>query len=153
MILREGDKVMQIKNNYDVEWRTASGEEGTGIFNGDIGIVEQIDHLAGQIAVRFDDRLATYAIDDAMQLEHAYAVTVHKSQGSEFNAVIIPVCPGPPKLQYRSLLYTAVTRARSLLILVGQQSVVEEMVGNNKKGRRYTALSRFLIEQSADYGS
>lgn len=153
MVLREGDKVMQVMNNYDVEWKSSSGEEGTGIFNGDVGIIETIDHLGGQLTVKFDDRTASYAIEDAMQLEHAYAVTVHKSQGSEFTAVIMPMCPGTSKLQYRSLLYTAVTRARSLLIMVGEPSVVEEMINSKHKGGRYTALKRFLIEQAADYGS
>ncbi|MBQ4313390.1 MAG: ATP-dependent RecD-like DNA helicase [Clostridia bacterium] len=147
---REGDKVMQIKNNYDVMWRTSSGEEGQGMFNGDVGIIESIDGFGGQMTVRFDERVATYALDEAEQLEHAYAITVHKSQGSEFPAVIIPVCPGPPQLQYRSLLYTAVTRAKSLLILVGQRDIVEAMVCGQRKGKRYTALAHFLVEQ---YGS
>ncbi|MBE6754311.1 MAG: ATP-dependent RecD-like DNA helicase [Ruminococcaceae bacterium] len=152
VIFREGDKVMQVKNNYDVEWHTDTGEEGMGIFNGDVGFIERIDHIGGKIVVRFDDRVANYAIDDALQLEHAYAVTVHKSQGSEFNAVIIPMCPGPQQLQYRSLLYTAVTRARSLLIMVGQRDIIQDMIANTKGSKRYTALARFIIEQSADYG-
>ncbi len=147
VIFREGDKVMQTRNNYDVTWKNyLTGEEGTGIFNGDIGLVQRIDHLGGMMEVRYDDRVATYELDDASQLEHAYAVTVHKSQGSEFNAVIIPMCPGPPQLQYRSLLYTAVTRARSLLILVGQRDIVATMVAGQSKTGRYTALSYFLTE-------
>ena len=147
IVFREGDKVMQIKNNYDIQWKAASGEEGQGIFNGDVGIIDKIDGFGGQMTVRFDDRTATYAFDEVNELEHAYAMTVHKSQGSEFNAVIIPVCPGPPQLQYRSLLYTAVTRARSLLILVGERAIVENMVLGQRKGKRYTAMAHFLIEQ------
>ena len=150
VVFREGDKVMQVKNNYDIEWKSTSGEEGQGIFNGDVGIIEQIDNFGGQLTVRFEDRTATYALDEAEELEHAYAVTVHKSQGSEFTAVIIPVCPGPPQLQYRSLLYTAVTRARTLLILVGERGIVENMVCGQRRGRRYTALAHFLVEQRGE---
>ena len=147
VIFREGDKVMQTRNNYDVPWKNhLTGEEGTGIFNGDIGMIRRIDHLSGQMEVRFEERVATYELDDAQQLEHAYAVTVHKSQGSEFTAVIIPMCPTAPQLMYRSLLYTAVTRARTLLILVGQRDVVESMVGGRSKSGRYSALSYFLSE-------
>ncbi len=147
VIFREGDKVMQTRNNYDVPWKNhLTGEEGTGIFNGDIGMIRRIDHLGGQMEVQFDDRTAAYELDDASELEHAYAVTVHKSQGSEFPAVIIPMCPGPPQLQYRSLLYTAVTRARSLLILVGQRDIVAQMVSGRSKSKRYTGLSYFLTE-------
>ncbi len=147
VVFREGDKVMQIKNNYDIQWTSESGEEGQGMFNGDVGIISKIDNFGGQITVRFDDRTAVYALDEAEELEHAYAVTVHKSQGSEFTAVIIPVCPGPPQLQYRSLLYTAVTRAKTLLILVGSKDIVRTMVCGQRKGKRYTALAHFLVEQ------
>jgi len=138
---------MQTRNNYDVPWKNhLTGEEGTGIFNGDIGMIRRIDHLSGQMEVQFDERVATYELDDASQLEHAYAVTVHKSQGSEYTAVVIPMCPGPPQLQYRSLLYTAVTRARSLLILVGQRDIIAQMVAGRSKSGRYTGLSYFLTE-------
>lgn len=147
VVFREGDKVMQIKNNYDIEWTSATGEEGQGIFNGDVGIILKIDNFGGQLTVRFDDKTAVYALDQADELEHAYAVTVHKSQGSEFTAVIIPVCPGPPQLQYRSLLYTAVTRAKTLLILVGDKEIVRNMVCGQRKGKRYTAMAHFLVEQ------
>lgn len=146
-VFREGDKVMQTKNNYDVVWKNPlTGEEGKGIFNGDIGIIETIDHIGGTMVVRYDDRRAAYELDAAEQLEHAYAITVHKSQGSEYNAVIIPMCPGPSQLQYRSLFYTAVTRARKLLILVGQQDIVAAMTNKKSKTGRYTALSHFLTE-------
>ena len=146
-VFREGDKIMQIRNNYDVLWSTQSGEEGTGVFNGDVGVIEKIDRLGGQLRVRFDDKTAVYSIEEAGQLEHAYAMTVHKSQGSEFAAVIIPICPCPRQLLYRSLIYTAVTRARTLLIMVGQPGILAEMIENRKRNARYTALSRFMIEQ------
>ena len=147
VIFREGDKVMQTRNNYDVQWKNhLTGEEGTGIFNGDIGIIRRIDHLGGQLEVQYDERVATYELDDASELEHAYAVTVHKSQGSEFTAVIIPMCPCAPQLLYRSLLYTAVTRARTLLVLVGQRDIVAEMINGRSKTKRYSALSYFLTE-------
>lgn len=143
-LLREGDKVMQVKNNYDISFTRDDGGMGTGIFNGDVGVLEKIDKGAGVLFVRFDDRLAHYTIEDAADLELAYAITVHKSQGSEFEAVIMPIFPGPPKLYYRNLLYTGVTRARSLLILAGIQKTLQQMVDNNRKSRRYSALCSFL---------
>ena len=141
---RQGDKIMQVKNNYNVEWTKDDGTEGTGIFNGDVGMLEEIDKLHGFLRVRFDDRTATYSIDNADELEHAYAITVHKSQGSEFPAVIIPMYPMAPQLCYRNLLYTAVTRARSILIMVGHKQIVSRMVQNQKKTLRYSALDAFL---------
>lgn len=144
-VLRVGDKVMQVRNNYDILW-TRDGEEGVGVFNGDIGILAGIDLGSGELEVVFDGRTAVYAPEDAQDLELAYAVTVHKSQGSEFPAVIVPVAGVVPQLMYRNLLYTAVTRARQLLILVGSAATVREMVGNDKKTRRYSALCAFLNE-------
>ena len=141
---RQGDKIMQVKNNYNVEWTKDDGSEGTGIFNGDVGMLEEIDKLHGFLKVRFDDRTATYSIDNADELEHAYAITVHKSQGSEFPAVIIPMYPMAPQLCYRNLLYTAVTRARSILIMVGHKQIAYQMVRNQKKTLRYSALDEFL---------
>ena len=135
---------MQIKNNYDVMWKKKDGTEGTGIFNGDMGILEKIDRFDGRLYVQFDDRLAVYEQKDAEQLEHAYAITVHKSQGSEFEAVILPITEGPPQLCYRNLLYTAVTRAKSLLIMTGQHEQVRAMVESTRKTGRYTGLSDFL---------
>jgi len=142
--LREGDKVMQIKNNYDIMWFADNGEAGSGVFNGDIGILETIDNKNGLFYVRYDDKVATYAKEQINELELSYAVTIHKSQGSEFDCVIIPVLDAPKKLLYRNLLYTAVTRAKKLLILVGSQEVVYTMINNNKKTLRYTALKEFL---------
>lgn len=142
-VLREGDRVMQIKNNYDVPW-FKSNESGSGVFNGDIGILTRIDRAADILNVKFDDREAMYSIENANELDLAYAMTVHKSQGSEFEAVVMPVLATPPKLAYRNLFYTALTRAKSLLVLVGNEGCVRAMVENDKKSRRYSALGYFL---------
>lgn len=142
--LRVGDKVMQVKNNYDIEWKRTNGESGTGVFNGDIGVLSDINKAGGSVTVVFDDKTAVYATEDASQLELAYAVTVHKSQGSEFDCVIIPVLDTPEKLCYRNLLYTAVTRAKRQLILVGDRNAVYRMTDNNKKTLRYTGLKEFF---------
>lgn len=143
--LREGDKVMQIKNNYNIVWEK-DGEEGTGIFNGDVGVLQKIDTDADRLEVVFDDRLALYTLDQAVDLELAYAVTVHKSQGSEFAAVVMPVAGVAPQLAYRNLLYTAVTRARQLMIIVGNEHQIRYMVENDKKSKRYSALRAFLVD-------
>lgn len=149
MLFREGDKVMQIKNNYDIVWRTGSGEEGTGIFNGDIGIITMIDKPSKTILVNFEDREAEYLFEMANELEPAYAVTVHKSQGSEYDAVILSLLDVGKKLRYRNLLYTAMTRAKKLLIIVGDREIVCSMVENNRKTLRYTMLTTFL-KQAAE---
>ena len=142
--LRLGDKVMQTKNNYDLLWSRADGTEGSGVFNGDIGIIEDINKSAKTAVIRFDDRLVIYDTDSLTDLELAYAATVHKSQGNEFNAVIIPMYYGAPQLYYRNLLYTAVTRAKKILILVGNISTLRRMVDNNKKTLRYSGLKYFI---------
>ena len=141
--LREGDKVMQIKNNYDVPW-FKSGENGMGVFNGDVGVLTRVDKASDIINVVFDDKEAMYSYANATELELAYAMTVHKSQGSEFDAVVMPVLATPPKLAYRNLFYTALTRAKKLLVLVGNEGAVRAMVENDKKSRRYSALLHFL---------
>lgn len=146
-ILREGDKVMQVKNNYDVPW-FKNNENGTGVFNGDIGILTRIDKANDIINVLFDDREAMYSIENAKELELAYAMTVHKSQGSEFEAVVIPVIATPPQLAYRNLFYTAVTRAKSLIVIVGNNAAIKQMVDNDKKSRRYSALLHFLFKEN-----
>ena len=146
--LREGDKVMQIKNNYDLQYRRDNGEYGTGVFNGDVGFITEIDKRGGILKVRFDDRVATYFSEDLAQLELAYAVTVHKSQGSEYTCVVLPLFDVPQKLKYRNLLYTAVTRAKKLLVAVGNDTVWTEMVANDRKTLRYTMLKQFLKEDS-----
>ncbi len=142
--LREGDKVMQIKNNYDIMWTSDNGEEGTGVFNGDIGILEKIDRKNSLLRVRFDDKVAIYYNENVNELELAYAMTIHKSQGSEFDCVILPILDAPSKLLYRNLLYTAVTRAKKLLIVVGSREVLLSMVENNRKSLRYTTLNKRL---------
>jgi exodeoxyribonuclease V alpha subunit len=144
--LREGDRVMQIKNNYDVPWFKQK-ENGTGVFNGDIGILTNIDTANNIINVKFDDKEAMYSMENVRELELAYAMTVHKSQGSEFPAVVMPVIATPQKLAYRNLFYTALTRAKNLLVLVGNEQGIKTMVDNDKKSRRYSAL-KFFIENN-----
>ncbi len=150
-LLREGDKVMHTRNNYDITWTREDGEVGSGIFNGDIGILEAIEANGQSLRVRYEDRVAFYTREDAHDLEPAYAVTVHKSQGSEFDAVIIPVFRQQPVLCYRQLLYTAVTRAKRLIVMVGEIETIERMVDNHRKTLRYTGLPYFL-EQSGEAG-
>ncbi|MCH5321836.1 MAG: ATP-dependent RecD-like DNA helicase [Eubacterium sp.] len=145
-VLREGDKVMQIKNNYDVPW-FKNDDNGTGVFNGDIGILTRIDKANDIINVRFDDREAMYSIENAKEIELAYAMTVHKSQGSEFDAVVLPTISTPTKLAYRNLFYTALTRAKNLLVIVGNVNSIKLMVENDKKSRRYSALVHFLFKE------
>ena len=146
IFFREGDKVMQVKNNYDLQYRKDNGEYGTGVFNGDVGYITDIDRRGGILKVRFDDRVVTYFSEDLSQLEQAYAVTVHKSQGSEYDCVVLPLFDVPSKLKYRNLLYTAVTRAKKLLVAVGSEAVWNEMAANDRKTLRYTLLGQFLKE-------
>lgn len=143
-LLREGDKVMHIKNDYDLEW-TLGAEQGEGVFNGDMGRIAEIDTRERTVTVRFDDdRVATYDDSNIDELELAYCISVHKSQGCEFPVVIMPVMPGPRMLMARNLLYTAVTRARSCMVLVGRDDVIAGMVANNYVSQRYSALSERL---------
>lgn len=142
-IFRTADKVMQIKNNYNIEWEK-DGEKGLGIFNGDIGFIEDIDMKGGALNINFDGKSVVYPADNLEELELSYAVTVHKSQGSEFKAVILSCVGIVPNLSYRNLLYTAVTRAKENLIIVGSKGQVENMIRNDKKTRRYSALKWFL---------
>lgn len=144
-VYRVGDKVMQVKNNYDLVWKKGD-EDGTGIYNGDIGIIQAVSHASATLKIAFDDKLCSYPFDKCSELEHAFAITVHKSQGSEFPAVVIPIVDASNQLLYRNLLYTAVTRAKRLLILVGNKAKVFDMINNNKKNRRYSALDKFLEE-------
>ncbi len=146
-VLREGDKVMQVRNNYDVLWTKKNGESGSGIFNGDIGVLEKIDKQNSTITVIFDDKTAIFTGEEIDDITLAYAITVHKSQGSEFDCVILPVCDLPPQLKYRNLLYTAVTRAKKMLIIVGKGADIKEMIDNDKKTLRYTAFRQFLNGQ------
>ena len=150
-IYRSGDRVMQIKNNYDILWKKV-GENGmgSGIFNGDVGVIRSIDLNEQTLTIRFDDREAVYSFDMLSQLEPAYAMTVHKSQGSEYRAVVLCAWRGTPLLLSRSILYTAVTRARELLIIVGDGSVVEYMVKNDKKQKRFSGLKWRLRRAQTD---
>ena len=139
---------MQIKNNYDVPGYK-SDDNGAGVFNGDIGILTNIDRANDIINVRYDDKEAMYSFENVKELELAYAMTVHKSQGSEFPVVVMPVLSVPQKLAYRNLFYTALTRAKSLIVLVGNEQSIRAMVDNDKKSRRYSAL-KYFIENNDD---
>ncbi len=142
-LFREGDKVMQTKNNYDIVW-IRDDEESQGIYNGDIGVITEIDDRSQEITVEFDDKTAVYGYEGADELELAYAVTVHKSQGNEFEAVIMPVWGTPEPLMYRNLLYTGVTRAKNKIILVGNEAEIYRMVENDKKTKRFTGFYEML---------
>ena len=146
-----GDKVMHIKNNYDLIWEKDNGESGTGVFNGDVGFITRIDRREGTLEVKFDDRRVVYMGEEIGELELAYAVTVHKSQGSEFDCVIIPVFDVPSQLRYRNLLYTGVTRAKKLLVIVGSEKLLNEMAQNDRKMLRYTML-RYFLEDTNEAG-
>ena len=144
-IFREGDRVMQTRNNYDIGWtREYDGKEGNGIFNGDIGIIESIEVAEREMTVIFDDRRVVYDFSLLEDLEHAYAITVHKSQGSEYPMVVMPMCTAAQMLHTRNLFYTAVTRAQSMVILVGREDIIKEMVENNRRSMRYTGLCHRL---------
>lgn len=145
VVFREGDRVMQIRNNYALEW-TKNGTEGMGIFNGDIGIIEDIDAATESMLVNFEERKAVYTFSMLDELEHAYAITVHKSQGSEYPLVILPIGFCPPMLRTRNLLYTAVTRAARMIILVGRRDILAEMIENDRHTLRTTHLTHFIKE-------
>lgn len=169
-VLREGDKVMQVKNNYDVPWEKVGAfgrvinlndepfrsnsddgpKHGSGVFNGDIGIISRIDKRDGEMQIKFDNRLATYSFENVNEIKLAYAMTVHKSQGSEFTAVIMPVLDTSPKLCYRNLFYTAITRAKSLILLIGKDEDIKKMVENDKEIKRYSALNYFIHNTPKD---
>ncbi len=156
-IFREGDKVMQVKNNYRLEWTVYSpkgrfkAEEGVGVFNGDMGVIRQIDDYNGEIVVLFDDEKEVhypYSLLD--ELELSYAITIHKSQGSEYPAVVLPLFSGPRVLMNRNLLYTAVTRAKSCVVIVGSGRMVENMIRNDAEQKRYSSLDLRLVELSGE---
>ena len=152
VLLREHDKVMQVKNNYQLEWEIVSKygipiDKGMGIFNGDIGIIVQINEYAREVVVEFDEhRRVTYSYSQLEEIELAYAVTIHKSQGSEYPAVIMPLLSGPPMLFNRNLLYTGVTRAKNCVTILGSSTTVREMIDNNYQNRRYTGLADRIRE-------
>ena len=141
VVFREGDRVMQTRNNYDINWyRDIDGKDGYGIFNGDIGTINSIDFQNSSMEISFDDKIVNYDFTLLDELEHAYAVTVHKSQGSEYPVVIVPMCTAAPMLHTRNLLYTAVTRAQRMVILVGREDILDRMLENNRMMMRYTGL-------------
>ncbi len=146
-VFREGDKVMQVKNNYDIPWTRLDGEAGAGAYNGDIGLIESIDARAGTMTVLCEDRRVTYIQENLHELELAYAITIHKSQGSEFEAVVLSVAEVPKPLRYRNLLYTGVTRAKNLCVLVGEQAVLDQMVANANKNTRFSHFDIFLQDE------
>ena len=144
---REGDRVMQIRNNYDIMWKKVGGGAGNGIFNGDIGTILEIDPQEDAIRIRFDDREVLYDSPMRAELDFAYAITAHKSQGSEYRAVIFVTYAGAPMLLTRGVLYTAITRARELLILIGNEEIVAQMTQNNRRNKRYSGLRLRLVER------
>ena len=147
-VFREGDRVIQIKNNYDIVWKDQSGRSGMGVFNGDIGIIETIDPSTETIKVSFDDKSALYGFEMLNELEHAWALTVHKSQGSEYTAVVLALNGGVQMLLTRGVLYTAVTRAKNLMVMVGDEAVAHRMIDNHKQTRRYSALRIRLTDEN-----
>ncbi len=146
IVFREGDRVMQIKNNYDLYWEREDGSWGNGVFNGDIGTILRIDYADEKMQIEFDDRLADYDFNMLDELEPAYAVTVHKSQGSEYPIVVLPLGSAAEMLLSRNLFYTAVTRAQNMVILVGREEKVRTMVENNRQSMRYTGLCHWICE-------
>ena len=147
-IFREGDKVMQTKNNYDIEYKTDTGEAGMGIYNGDMGIIDSIHAEERYMIITFDDgKIVEYPFTGMEELDLAYAITVHKSQGSEFGYVIIPVFSYMPMLMTRNLFYTAITRAKTMVVLVGSERVIESMVQNNSYNKRFTGLYERLTKK------
>jgi len=140
---------MQVRNNYDIPYtRPDGGEEGVGAFNGDMGVIVDVDVRGGSVTVRSEDRMLVYTAEHVRELEPAYAVTIHKSQGSEFPAVIIPVMDVPPKLCYRNLLYTGVTRAKTLCILAGHSAEVAQMVRSVRRNKRFSCLADLIRDET-----
>ena len=152
VVFREGDKVMQIKNNYKISWEVRGRhgivvDEGLGVFNGDMGIIDNVNLFASELTVKFeDDKYVTYSFKEVEELEHAYAVTVHKSQGSEYPAVVLPLLDGPKMLMNRNILYTAVTRAKKCICVVGSDDTFYEMVANENEQKRYSSLAKRIKE-------
>ena len=148
-VFRAGDRVIQIKNNYDIAWKDKLGKSGMGVYNGDIGTIIEIDTASECLKVDYDDKIALYGFEMLNELEHAWALTVHKSQGSEYRAVILSLNPVAQLLLTRGVLYTAVTRAKELLIMVGDENVAHRMIDNHKQSRRYSALRIRLADENS----
>ncbi len=153
-VFREGDRVMQIINDYDIEWKEIGNSlfendgEGTGIFNGDMGVIVSIDNEYNRLTVNYDGKIVTYSNENLDEIEHAYAITVHKSQGSEFKAIIMPIVAVSPMLMTRNLFYTGVTRGKNLVVLIGNEGIMHAMIDNNRVDERYTGLSERLGENA-----
>lgn len=147
-VFRTGDRIMQTKNNYDVLWERPDGTVGTGMFNGDVGKIVEIDPSGELLVVNFDDRIATYTLEMLNEVDLAYAMTVHKAQGSEYRCVVLAAMPAAPSLMVRGVLYTALTRARELLIVVGDDAAIRTMAANDRQQRRYSGL-RWRLAHSA----
>ena len=149
-IFREGDKVMQMSNNYDLEWKKHgkfADETGKGVFNGDIGIIQTIDPQTSEVIVEFEDgRICLYTRPDLIDLSLSYAITIHKSQGSEFDTIIIPAISGPSIILTRNLIYTAVTRAKKMVVIVGEKQYLHRMVSNKYTATRFTLLKKLLVD-------
>lgn len=151
LVFREGDRVMQVKNNYDILWREEDGlRGGMGVFNGDIGTITEIQPQGGLLTVNFEGRLVEYTREMLVELEPAFAMTVHKAQGSEYRAVILAACSGAPMLLTRGVLYTAITRAKELLIIVGDEQVLATMVANDRQDQRYSGLRARLVDEASE---
>ena len=136
---------MQIRNNYDMIWESSDGSSGgTGVYNGDVGIITNIDQERETVTVDYEDKLVTYLFEQLTELEPAFAMTVHKSQGSEYQAVILAVTAAAPQLLTRSILYTAMTRAKKLLVMVGSEEIFMQMVNNDRRSKRYSGLNARL---------
>ena len=151
-VFREGDRIMQTKNDYDVVWDKPDGTVGTGMFNGDVGKIVQIDPSGEFLAINFEDRIATYGVDQLNEVDLAYAMTVHKAQGSEYRAVVLAAMPAAQSLMVRGVLYTAMTRARELLIVVGDDAAIRAMAGNDRRARRYSGLRWRLAHSGEEPG-
>ena len=155
-LFREGDKVMQVKNNYQLEWEIQNSfglmvDKGTGIFNGDMGVIVSISEFAKQMLVKYEEeKLVHYSLDQLDELELAYAITIHKSQGSEYPAVIMPLLGGPRQLMNRNLLYTGITRARQCVMILGSEETVSQMIQNEDEQKRYTGLVDRIREVKED---
>ena len=152
VVFREGDRVMQTKNDYTVEWTDPFDNTGYGVFNGDIGTISAISTSEEVATVIFDEKTCQYEMSSFDEMEHAYAITVHKSQGSEYPIVIIPLFDCAPMLKTRNLLYTAITRASKMVILVGRQEVAAQMIANSRKGERCTMLKEMIVKEAEDNG-
>jgi exodeoxyribonuclease V alpha subunit len=151
-VIRENDKIMQIKNNYAIEWTLKDGTAGVGVYNGDIGVVKSVDNMGEEIEIEFDDeKTVIYDFAALDELTHAFAITIHKSQGSEYPIIILPISREVPILHTRNLLYTAVTRAQNMVIVISDEECIGDMVKNNQKATRHTGLSDILGEDFVSF--